>query len=124
MIRNILIGILLMLNFLLLYKILSQKSIETKEEQSNLNSAVITKEEFEENSIDSLVVKSWKEFESINYGFTRPSILFFFSKSNCQNCIEAAIDYLTHVKNKKFDILYIAVDITKKKRTNKLYCEI
>ena len=49
--------------------------------------------------------------EKNNVGFNVSTILFFFSKINCQTCIEEAFDLLNSRKFTKTDIYLVSTDI-------------
>jgi hypothetical protein len=61
--------------------------------------------------IDSLAVESWKDKKTTQISFSKPAILFLFSKQSCMTCVERVVDLLTKNKIGEFETFIIATDV-------------
>ncbi len=110
--NKFIIALLISANIFLLYKMLPTSGSQARVHTASSSDYGHGWDEIRnEIRIDTLLMTSWMDYHAVNYDFRRPSIMFFFSKNNCQNCIELMIDYLNKFSSKRVEIYFVSVDL-------------
>lgn len=115
MLKKVIFLSIVVCNILLVYNYIQVKNKNIIHERKNYSGNLSLSNINQTNFIDSLRIKKWGSLKSTSIIFDTTLVLFFFSKSNCQNCLEFLIDYFTFSRGYRFNYYLISTDINEER---------
>lgn len=103
-VKNILIGFLVLLNILLLYK--TKSEITDNDNVSNKNTFKML------NVIKTIKLIDFKTENTIELDKSKPYVILLYGQNSCSSCIVRASEYLEEKIKEKVKFYKVAIDIT------------
>ncbi len=62
--------------------------------------------------LDSLRIRRWSDSSLVQPVFSKPTFLFFFSRTNCATCVDKIVDFLTSHATPAAETYIVSTDVT------------